>query len=150
MQALNLEKVKTVKRCVKAMFAVMKSGFFRYSRTFTSKVVYGDTKYGSNTGHLTSDVWYQASDIRRLISAESWHKTYDIRHLKLDVWHQTFEIRGMKTDVWQQTSEIRRLMSDVWNQTADIRRLISVSWHQMSDIRHLKSDVWQPTYESDI
>ena len=98
MQALNLEKVKTVKRCVKAMFAVMKSGFFRYSRTFTSKVVYGDTKYGSNTGHLTSDVWYQASDIRRLIS-ESWHKTYDIRHLKLDVWHQTFEIRGMKTDV---------------------------------------------------
>ena len=33
---------------VKALFSVIKSRIFRF--TFASKVVYGDTKYSSNTG----------------------------------------------------------------------------------------------------
>ena len=74
--------------------------------------------------HLTSDIYLQTSDTRRLTSYLC-HQMSVIRHLLLDISHQT--------------SVLRHLSSDI----------IPLSWdvlHQMSVIRHLSSDFWHQTY----
>ena len=95
-----------------------------------------------------SDVWWQKSHLRRVIS-DTCHQTFDyqtpnIRRLTLDIWNQTsdnlhliqtFKFKRLMTDFWYQTS-------DVWFQMSVIRCLMSIVWYQTSDNMCLISDVW--------
>ena len=115
---------------------------------------------------LILDVWFQRSDIRRLMSYVT-RPLYDVRHLISDIWCLMLDIWCfilmwdvwcLMSDVWRFLSDVRRLMSEVWrqttnrsltrNQTTNIRRLTSDVWHQTTNIGHLISDFWYET--SDI
>ena len=120
----------------------------------------------SDVRHLILDVWFQRSDIRRLMSYVT-RPLYDVRHLISDIWClmldiwcfiQMWDIWCLMSDVWRFLSDVRRLMSDVWwqttnrsltrNQTTNIRRLTSDVWHQTTNIRHLiwdNSDIREQT-----
>ena len=59
-----------------------------------------------------TELWWQMSDNRRLMS-DVWWQRYDIRRLKSDVWWQMFDVRRLTSYVWGEISDVWWLMCNV-------------------------------------
>ena len=114
----------------------------------TSNDIFRNGRLMSDDKFLTTEVWWQRYDIRRLMSDVRWQMS-EKRRLISEVWWQTSVVwcemcddRCLMSDVWCLMCHDRCLMSDVWWQMSDNRRLMSDVWWQISDVRRLMTDVW--------
>ena len=121
-----------------------------------------DVWFQTSDIYRTSDVCYQANNIRCLITV-IWQKTSDVIYLISDVWCLLSDFRHdvrrltytrlLMSDFWHipdvccqtsavcyQTSDVRCLIPDFWCQTLDV-------WYQTKDIRHLITAIWQRTLD---
>ena len=121
-----------------------------------------DVWFQTSDIYRTSDVCYQANNIRCLITV-IWQKTSVVIYLISDVWCLLSDFRHdvrrltytrlLMSDFWHipdvccqtsavcyQTSDVRCLIPDFWCQTLDV-------WYQTKDIRHLITAIWQRTLD---
>ena len=102
----------------------------------------------SHIRHLMCDVWFQTSDIYR--TSDVCYQANNIRCLITVIWQKTSDVIYLISDVWCLLSDFRHdvrrltytrlLMSDFWH-IPDVCCQTSAVWCKMSDTRFLMSDI---------
>ena len=89
--------------------------------------------------HIT-DIWHQTSDVFCLMSSGVWCQISDVRRLFSDVWCHMFYVRCETSHMWY--------MYDVWCQTFDV--WYNYVWCETSDVWYIThiTDIWPQLFKS--